>query len=79
MVFRNAAALIVRRLLMVLVMAMIGVEKVGELSHLVLHVGGLDERLFETGTRKLALDLFDLLAGLVVERVEQLLQPFLLG
>jgi hypothetical protein len=72
MVVSDATSLIVRLLLVVLVMAMVGVEDVSELAHLVLYMGGFDERLLETAARKLALDLLDFLTGLVVEGVEEL-------
>lgn len=63
---------------MLLVVAVVGIEDIGELSSLVFCMHNLYHRLLELSTRKLALQLFDLLAGLVVEWVEQLLfQPSL--
>lgn len=69
----DTAALIVRCLLVLLVMAMIGIEDVGELSSLVFGVDNFDHGLLKLRAGKLALQFLDLLAGLVVERVKQFL------
>lgn len=69
----DATALLVRLLLVLLVMAMVGVEDVGKLSSLVFCVHNLDHGLLQLGAGELALYLFNLLAGPVVEGMEQLL------
>jgi len=71
MVLRNATSLSIGCLLVVLVMAMVGVEDVGELSGLVLGMYHLDHGLLKLCARELTLDLLDLLAGPVVKRVKQ--------
>jgi hypothetical protein len=75
----NLTPLGVRRLLVRLVMAMVGIEEVGELSNLVLEVYRLDVRASQLGVLKLLLDFLDLFRDTVVEGVEDLLKTLFLG
>lgn len=70
MVLSNTSPLLISLLLVLLVMAMVFVEDIGELSSLVFRVHDLDHGLLKLGTRELTLNILDLLAGSVVERVE---------
>lgn len=79
MVLTHSRALIVSSLLVLLVVAVVGVEQVLEFAHLGTEVHRFDVRISQLALLKLLLELLNLFAGLVVERVEQLLQPFLLG
>lgn len=73
MTFADAAPLVIRLLLVLLVMAMVGVEDVGELARLVFGVDHFDHGFLEFCAGELALQLLNLLAGFVVEWVEQFL------
>jgi hypothetical protein len=78
MTFSNATPLLVSLLLMLLIMAMIGVEDVGKLSGFVFGMDGFDKRLLKLRTGELTLQLLNFLAGLVVEGMKHLLfQPTL--
>lgn len=61
-------------LLVLLVMAMVGIEDVGKLADFVLGVHGLDVHIFELGVLELLLDILQLLGSVVVEGVEEFLQ-----
>lgn len=76
-VLRDTATLRIRLLLMLLVVAMVGVEDVGELANLVLGMDGLDVGIAELSVLKLLLDLLYLFAELVVEGVEEFLEAAL--
>jgi hypothetical protein len=69
----DTTALIVGCLLVLLVMAMISIEDIGELSSLVFSMDNFDHGLLKLCVGELALQLLDFLAGLVVERVKEFL------
>jgi hypothetical protein len=73
-VLGNTTTLVVGRNLMLLVMAMIGIEDVGKLADLVLDMDSLDMGITELGMLELLLDFFYFFAEFVVERVEDFLE-----
>ena len=64
----------IRLNLMLLVVAMVGVEDVGELADLVLDMDSFDMGITELGVLELLLNLFYLFAEFVVEGVEDFLE-----
>jgi hypothetical protein len=73
----NLAPLRVRLFLMLLVMAMVGVEEICELSNLMLNVHGLDMCIPQLGMLQLLLDFFYFLGRMMIEGMQELLKPFL--
>lgn len=78
MVFSDSCALRICGLLVILVVTVVGVEQVLELAYFVAYMHRLDVRISQLSMLKLLLQVLEFLAGLVVERVKKLLQPFLL-
>lgn len=78
MVLSDSRALRISGLLVILVVTVVGVKQVLELAHFVADMYRLDMRISQLSMLKLLLQILEFLAGLVVERVEELLQALLL-
>lgn len=77
--FGNLAPLGICLLLVLLVMAMVGIEEVGELAQLVLDVDSFDVDASQLGVLELLLDLLDLFREAVVKRMKNLLKALFFG
>jgi hypothetical protein len=74
----NPTPLGVRLLLMLLVMAVVGIEEIGELSDLVLEMHSLNMRPPQLGMFEFLLDFLNLLGDAMVKRMEDLLKTLFL-
>ena len=71
--FTDLGPFFVGLLLMLLIVAMVGVEDVGKLSDLVLCMHSLDVDLVELGVLELVLHILQFLARAMIERMEEFL------
>ena len=77
MVLSNTSALGICSLLVLFIVAVVGVEQVLEFADFMTDMHSLDMRIPQLSVLKLLLQILEFFAGLVVEGVEDLLQPLL--